>query len=1522
MAAIVTVLLLASTAGLAATDHVAGSISGQSSGAATGAQPARSAGPDKVTAPAQRSSTLPSATALSSSSTLPYGLSEVDQEIAAGKVNRNAALLPRAPSGAIPKPGAQISGPSYPGLPAPMGLSDLGQGSNGPYEYNTSSFAATLSLSSFQDYNPGYSAWEASPDWMTFQLNTVTVNVSYPGATNGSFWIQNVVHFNGTTLQFENNIWNFSSPAACLGVGTLLNYSGQQDGCFYYVYGPTYQVSYPLTLTLYNNITISNWGPSPVPDVFFNYSLTDPSGTFVGSFDNVTFNGLASPSAPPEFEVNGFNYAPIGYLFWDAEIIFGGNGGGANANIVELESTAQLQYWNSTTDAYANVPSAYDYGEDTGETSLGVAASYTGATETLVQGPSQLYGLWNTTAGLFGPAALPGSIDLTITGAPVTGFAFVTNETEYAASGDENASYWPALANGTLYTELPPVSGGNGYVAEILANGFDTLVTAPLTTSGTTPVVLSPDPTVFDTPVYLNNDSWAQDYGSYGLTGVSYAAGNLTIDDTQSSVATPFNLVNDFIYPTFVLFAALNLSVNVSIDNFAMSASSFVYHGTRGVATIPGWSQGYYFNFGSGIFDVSNVDIIGNSTLYYEGSEPISAVEFWVTNGENASNIVTSQDNFGVDAFYSNDVSFFNITSETGANAAVAYYADDVTAVDITANGTDYPGPYFGLPSYGLILQDVDDVLVDGLTASNDGLGLYSLYVEGFTFENIVASDPDNIISPDSGYAAPAVYLYETGYGELYGMTVNDALGIEGEEFGYFLFDNLSFVNGAVAGELYYSSGTAYEQITVANSDGLDVYYADDAQVQWVNASGLDSEMNPATGIVIEEASEVSAYNISATNQAEGAIIEGATNVSAGGIAASDEAYGLLVGDAVNVSVADVTASDSAIGTVSGDNENVTVDNVTVSGIGVGVGVGDSENVSIDGVTQTATTAGPLYFSTPYAGVIPNAPVATYDDLGVEVSNISAYDTGFAVLDNGTEDLSIAAVTEWYAGIGISLNGTEEVTVSTAFLYGSQTGVLLNDTSFAEVTASTIEGSHGYGVWIAYGDIVVITANNFVANNGASTDGVYSSAHIQAGVLSSTAVAFDLSDVGNYWSDWVATSGPYVIATGVEDSSPVSAFISNWLEFAATGLPAGTQWGFTLGSTDYTTFAALVFIPAWSLGDPSLAYVVQAPAGYTPTPASGSVDFTGANDTVTIAFAAIPYTVTFTESGLPAGTSWSVTFNGTLESNTTSASGGSIVFQDVIDGVYSYTVGTVANYSSTGSGTVTVDGSNVQKTITFSLVTYSATFTETGLTAGTTWSVTIGTQTVQSTTSTITFALANGTYTYTVGTVSGYTASPTTGSITVTPAGVSTPITFTAVPVTTYTVTFTESGLTSGSTWSVTLNGVTKSASAGSSIVFTGLSNGSLSYSIAAVSGYTASPSSGTVTVNGADQTVTVTFSSSTSPSSSSGLSTLDWAIIGIVIVLIIVGLVVALARRGRTPPSQQQSGPSDGEQPPADGSS
>jgi hypothetical protein len=76
---------------------------------------------------------------------------------------------------------------------------------------------------------------------------------------------------------------------------------------------------------------------------------------------------------------------------------------------------------------------------------------------------------------------------------------------------------------------------------------------------------------------------------------------------------------------------------------------------------------------------------------------------------------------------------------------------------------------------------------------------------------------------------------------------------------------------------------------------------------------------------------------------------------------------------------------------------------------------------------------------------------------------------------------------------------------------------------------------------------------------------------------------------------------------------------------------------------------------------------------------------------------------------------------------------------------------------------------------------YSITFEESGLLAGTSWSIWLGdAQAIYAMAgNTITFAVPSGTYSYVVGPVAGYTASPSSGNVTVNGGNVIQPITFT-----------------------------------------------------------------------------------------------------------------------------------------------
>jgi hypothetical protein len=179
----------------------------------------------------------------------------------------------------------------------------------------------------------------------------------------------------------------------------------------------------------------------------------------------------------------------------------------------------------------------------------------------------------------------------------------------------------------------------------------------------------------------------------------------------------------------------------------------------------------------------------------------------------------------------------------------------------------------------------------------------------------------------------------------------------------------------------------------------------------------------------------------------------------------------------------------------------------------------------------------------------------------------------------------------------------------------------------------------------------------------------------------------------------------------------------------------------------------------------SYDYSVTGARGYLATPARGAADVIGTNSSVNVTFSPVPtagvYRVGFHETGLPAGTSWSVRLNGTTATSSTN----SVNFSEP-NGSYRYTVPPLTGYSAAGlNGSVVVDGASQNVSFTFVAV-YPLTFSETGLPDGSNWSVTITSTSGAASVvllateasavthfsdggSVVSFDVSNGTYTYT-----------------------------------------------------------------------------------------------------------------------------------------------------------------------------
>ena len=250
--------------------------------------------------------------------------------------------------------------------PAPMGIADYGIGNNNvAYSYNTSSFLGIINITHLQTHNGSLSC----SNEMGFQLN---VNLVFcDGTTQYVYWVQDVISLNTTSsnqqISFIDNIWNMSSSSANMhnssisGNGVVANSSGT---FFYYACanatcpGNSKILTYPTYVKLkVDSITTSN----NQPEVKFLYN--DGQGWI--TYDNVIFKFVKQLSNNLGFVVDGHQYEPDGYSFYNAALIMGGPGDGSQTSDASSNVHLQLEFWNGHN--FQQIVSAYNFGSDTAE---------------------------------------------------------------------------------------------------------------------------------------------------------------------------------------------------------------------------------------------------------------------------------------------------------------------------------------------------------------------------------------------------------------------------------------------------------------------------------------------------------------------------------------------------------------------------------------------------------------------------------------------------------------------------------------------------------------------------------------------------------------------------------------------------------------------------------------------------------------------------------------------------------------------------------------------------------------------------------------------------------------------------------------------------------------------------------------------------------------------------------------------------------------------------------------------------
>ncbi|MGC2290004.1 MAG: thermopsin family protease [Thermoplasmata archaeon] len=498
-----------------------------------------------------------------------------------------------------------VISPLYATSPAPMGLGDFGIQEKGGKNVGTISYTSSVKASvTLNAVDPLYIA-AAGPDQFTIQENTVLTHVDVLGSTDTDYWIQNVpvYYASSHTLVFEDNIWNFSNP----------NFFFPPNGI--YAHGPAsffiddevyigigtvaYNVAPPFTITTYNNATVYNDRPT----VFFNYTLTTPHGSVSGSYDFAEFNSTGNrvpthPAPSPTYQINGKAVNPTGFLLNDAEIMLGGPGGGSQTNLVNFAGAFGLWTQPNGSSVYRDVPSAYDFGTDTGETSAGIAEYSSGGANPVAEassGPSLLYPLWGV-AGSVAPGAVHQSFQLT----PANAFVFTSPGTSF---NDNTAAWAPVQPSGLASYWLPPGS----YTYNFLLSDHTPRTMTVTGTSSVKSVTLG-----LNMALGVYTPLWATGNGQ--LAGISQAgtgtASNpYVLDNNQVGLISPlFGEFNDYLFPVFPGILLVGTTAYVAVLDAPSFEFTYAIQPEEATVVAQGLPLTNYLE--QGYFDVTHVSVV------------------------------------------------------------------------------------------------------------------------------------------------------------------------------------------------------------------------------------------------------------------------------------------------------------------------------------------------------------------------------------------------------------------------------------------------------------------------------------------------------------------------------------------------------------------------------------------------------------------------------------------------------------------------------------------------------------------------------------------------------------------------------------------------------------------------------------------------------------------------------------------------------------------------------------------------
>jgi thermopsin len=288
--------------------------------------------------------------------------------------------------------------------PQPTGIASFGlyndSGNLSPYTIPISEVVGVANIKSLSAYNATASASDSAISGATLQLNSILVIQQKDGLQN-AYWCQNAPDFvtAASKLAYADNIWN-SSVSGVLsnssitsegGGGAVYSFNNNGVEQYAYLYGSINSTYFlPLNLVLLMREKVSQ-----AQGVLVQMGLQVLGNGTAGAapvdwFDNATIHDPGAQDA--YFLISGNETTPNGY-FYDAELVFGGEGYGESTFFSQMNASLGLFYAGPSNENLIAFPSYFSFGGETGEAAdnLRVISSGNGFSQVSVGVPDYVY---------------------------------------------------------------------------------------------------------------------------------------------------------------------------------------------------------------------------------------------------------------------------------------------------------------------------------------------------------------------------------------------------------------------------------------------------------------------------------------------------------------------------------------------------------------------------------------------------------------------------------------------------------------------------------------------------------------------------------------------------------------------------------------------------------------------------------------------------------------------------------------------------------------------------------------------------------------------------------------------------------------------------------------------------------------------------------------------------------------------------------------------------------------------------